>query len=224
MDTVPASGLIRQHEECRLHISRTCCFPLGIWAPSQPWPCGWPASDPFGHQAMLAAGVENTGSKLARSGRCPAGAGKGRAVTEGVGAVQWLRQHSCHTLPLEPPLLTLLLPTSSPRASSIAPSLQPGPACWRDQSGHIDWACSEVPFSLCPVSPSGVTSWTPAFRNPSVGVPQRGRAPPIFSAASPYCLPPLGQMLWPGSQAGPRLRSTPRMIWVPTWGGSCQDS
>lgn len=85
MDTVPASGLIRQHEECGLHISRTRCFPLGIWAPSQPWPRGWPASDPFGHQAMLAAGVENTGSKLARRGSCPAGSGKGRTVTEGGG-------------------------------------------------------------------------------------------------------------------------------------------
>lgn len=101
MDTVPISGLVRQQEECRLHILRAHCFPQASWAPSQPWPCGGPASDPFGHQAMLAAGVENIGSKSAKRDRCPAGPREGKAVTEG--GEGWQCGGSRHTVAIPPP-------------------------------------------------------------------------------------------------------------------------
>lgn len=81
IDIVPAFGLVRQHVECRLPSGQPGTLPAVA--------LGLAASDAFGHQAMLAAGVEDTGLKLARRGRCPAEPSKGRVVTEGGGGGQF---------------------------------------------------------------------------------------------------------------------------------------
>lgn len=94
MDIVPAFGLVGQHVECRLPSGQPGTLPaMALWLA---------ASDIFGHWAMLAAGVENTGLKLARKGRCPAGPSKGRIMTGWWGrAAQQFRLQSCPA-PLPP--------------------------------------------------------------------------------------------------------------------------
>lgn len=84
-DIAPTCGLCRQRVESRLPVSQARYLPQAGWAPSQPWPCGRPASDAFRQPAMLAAGVENTGLKLVRRGSCGAWPSKDRAVTEDSG-------------------------------------------------------------------------------------------------------------------------------------------
>lgn len=111
MDIVPAFGLVGQHAECRLPSGQPGTLPaMALWLA---------ASDVFGHRAMLAAGVENTGSELVRRGRCPAGPSKDRIMTEDGGEGGAVVQ--ARVLPRTPPPHTA-------RPTSPRPDPQTSPA------------------------------------------------------------------------------------------------
>lgn len=199
-DIAPTCGLCRQRVESRLPVSQARYLPQAGWAPSQPWPCGRPASDAFRQPAMLAAGVENTGLKLVRRGSCGAWPSKGRAVTEDSGEDSPVAQNI--VLLCNPVTPATDRHHQVPRFCSLAPTSQlwlflvpqPGSA----QCGETRMVPTTGP---CPGSPPGHETLT--FVGPSMWLPHRAGVPPVLPAANPH---PVGWMLCPGHQAGLRPR------------------